>query len=49
MKVRVLRVTGAKDPDEFIKQFDGTPFSVCWTRVKTRWTTAWSRSEKNTT
>ena len=26
---------------------DGTPFSVCWTRVKTRWTTAWSRSEKN--
>ena len=26
MKVRVLRVTGAKDPDEFIKQFGRDAF-----------------------
>ena len=36
LKVRVLRMRGAKDPDEFIKPTAGTPFSVCWTRVRIR-------------
>lgn len=49
MKVRVLRVTGPRTRMSSSSSLDGTPFSVCWTRVKTRWTTAWSRSEKNTT
>lgn len=40
MKVRVLRMTGAKDPDEFIKAMAQTHSTTCWISPKTKSTIA---------
>lgn len=37
VKVSVLSMTGAKDPDEFIKNMEPSALPCCWTTAATRW------------
>ena len=49
MKVRVLRINGAKDPDEYIKRFGPTLSAISYREVRTSLTTRSPRSVRNTT
>lgn len=49
VKVGVLQIPGAKDPDEYIKKYGSERFKACWTVWATRWTSGWGGSRTNTT
>lgn len=49
VKVGVLQIPGAKDPDEYIKSMAPSGSRHCWTVWETRWTSGWGGSRTNTT
>ena len=49
VKVGVLQIPGAKDPDEYIKKYGSERFKALRDAVATRWTSGWGGSRTNTT
>lgn len=49
IQVRVLRMQGAKDPDEFLKNTARSALRCCWTPARIRRSTGWTASSANTT
>ena len=42
VKVGVLQIPGAKDPDEYIKKYGAERFKACWTVWAMHWTSGWA-------